>query len=95
MSRFDFTLKHILGVRMEKVDKLNRRLDLNVGVENNNENQKLIKEEWIKGIMKVVVEKLEKILVEKIKRAREKDEKVVKVVEEMKKAGVKVLRRDK
>jgi len=80
---------------MEKVDKLNRRLDLNVGVENNNENQKLIKEEWIKGIMKVVVEKLEKILVEKIKRAREKDEKVVKVVEEMKKAGVKVLRRDK
>ena len=95
MSRFDFTLKHILGVRMEKVDKLNRRLDLNVGVENNNENQKLIKEEWIKGIMKVVVEKLEKILVEKIKRAREKDEKVVKVVEEMKKAGIKVLRRDK
>jgi len=30
---------------MEKVDSLSRRLDLKVGVENNNENQKLIKEE--------------------------------------------------
>ena len=31
----------------------------------------------------------------KIKRAREKDEEVVKVVEEMKKARIKVLREDK
>ena len=45
--------------------------------------------------MKVVVEGLETILVEKIKRAREKDEKVVKVVKEIKRAGIKVLRRDK
>ena len=45
--------------------------------------------------MKVVVEGLETILVEKIKRAREKNEKVVKVVKEMKRAGIKVLRRDK
>ena len=45
--------------------------------------------------MKVVVERLETILVEKIKRAREKDEKVVKVVKEIKRAGIKVLRRDK
>jgi len=35
----------MLGIRMEKVDSLSRRLDLKVGVENNNENQKLIKEE--------------------------------------------------
>ena len=55
----------------------------------------MIKEKWIKGIMKVVVEGLETILVEKIKRAREKDEKVVKVVKEIKRAGIKVLRRDK
>jgi len=33
--------------------------------------------------------------VKKIKRAREKDEEVVKVVEEMKKARIKVLREDK
>jgi len=55
----------------------------------------LIKEKWIKGIIKVIVERLETMLVEKIKRARKKNEKVVKVVEEMKKTGVEVLRRDK
>ena len=71
---------------------LSRRPDLIVGIENNNENQKLIKEEWIRGMIEVVVEGLEMMLVEKIKRAREKDEEVVKVVEKMKKAEVKALR---
>ena len=71
---------------------LSRRPDLKVGIENNNENQKLIKEEWIRGMIEVVVEGLEMMLVEKIKRAREKDEEVVKVVEKMKKAEVKALR---
>ena len=45
MSRFDFTLKHVLGVRIEKADRLNRRPDWKVRTENDNENQKLIKEE--------------------------------------------------
>jgi len=40
---------------MEKVNGLSRRLDLKVGVEN--ENQKLIKKEWIREIMKVVVKR--------------------------------------
>jgi len=40
------SLKHVLEVRIEKTDGLSRRLDLTVRVENNNENQKLIKEEW-------------------------------------------------
>ena len=40
------SLKYVLEVRIEKTDRLSRRLDLTVGVENNNENQKLIKEEW-------------------------------------------------
>jgi len=44
---------------------------------------------------KVVVEGPEVELVEKIKKARSKDEDVVKVVEEMKKAGVKELRGNK
>jgi len=43
----------------------------------------------------VVIKRLEVVLVEKIKRAREKDKKVVKVVEEIKKARVKNLREDK
>ena len=43
--------------------------------------------------MEVVVEKPEIMLVEKIKRVRRKDEKVVKVVEEMKKVRVRALRK--
>ena len=96
LSRFNFTLKYVLGVKIEKADILKKkRLDLRVGVENNHENQKLIKKEWIKEIMEVVVKGLETMLVEKIKRAREKNEEVVKVVEEMKKVGVKALRGEK
>ena len=56
--------------------------------------QKLIKEEWIRGIIEVVVEGPETVLVEKIRRAWEKDKKVVRVVEEIKKTEVKALRGD-
>ena len=42
--------------------------------------------------MEVVVERLEMMLLEKIKKARGKDEEVVRVVKEMKKAEVKNLR---
>jgi len=92
LSRFNFTLKHVLGTRMEKVDSLDRRPDWKVGVENDNEDQKLIKEEWVREIMEVVVKGPETILVEKIKRARGKDKEVVRVIEKMKKVGVKNLR---
>ena len=84
----------MLRVRIEKVDSLSRRPDLKMEIENNNENQKLIKEEWIRGMMKVVVEELEIMLMEKIKRIREKDKEVVRVIEEIKKVGVKALRGD-
>jgi len=63
-------------------------------MENNNENQKLIKEEWIRGIMEVVVEELEKVIKEKRKRTKEKDKEVVKVAEKIKKVGVRNLRED-
>jgi len=43
----------------------------------------------------IVVEGPEMVLVEKMKRVRGKDEEVVKVVEKMKKAEVRVLRGDK
>jgi len=79
------------GTRMGKADDLSRRLDWKMRVEKNNENQKLIKEEWIKGIMEVVVEAM---LMKEIKWARRKNKKVVEVVKEMKKAGVKKLRDD-
>jgi len=80
------------GIRMKKVDSLSRRLDWKVGVENDNENQKLIKEEWVRGMIEVVVEGPKTMLLEKIKKARRKDKEVVKVVEEMKKAEIKNLR---
>jgi len=63
-----------------------------VEVESDNKNQKLIKEKWIREIIEIVVKELETMLVEKIKRVREKDEKVVKVVESIKKARVRALR---
>ena len=84
LFRFDFTLKHVPGTKMGKVDGLSRRPDWKVGVENDNNNQTLIKEQWICSLSKVVI-------VEKIKKARSKDKEVVRVVEEMKKAGVKML----
>ena len=47
LSRFNFTLKYVLGVKMEKTDGLSRRLDWKTGMEKYNKNQKLRKEEWI------------------------------------------------
>ena len=42
--------------------------------------------------MEQLVEELEEKIVKRIKEARDKDEEVIKVVEEMKKIGVKILR---
>ena len=45
LSRFDFTLKHVSGIKMGKTDGLSRRLDQKVGTENDNSNQILIKDQ--------------------------------------------------
>ena len=45
LSRFSFTLKHILGSKMEKVDSLSRRPDWEVGVKKDNEDETLVKPE--------------------------------------------------
>ena len=91
MSRFDFTLKHVPGMRMGKADRLSRRPDWKVEVEKNNNNQVFIKDNWIYSLQKVVIEGPEVEMLEKIKKARSKDEDVVRVVEKMKKAKVKKL----
>ena len=91
MSRFDFTLKHILGMRMGKADGLSRRLDWKIGVDKDNENQIIIKDSWLHRLEKVIIEGLEVEILEKIKKTRSKDKKVVRIVEKMKKAGVKVI----
>ena len=43
LSRFDFTLKHVLGSKMGKVDSLSRRPDWEIGVERDNEDETLVK----------------------------------------------------
>ena len=68
MLRFDFTLKHVPRAKMEKADRLSRRPDWKVWVENDNKNQKLIKEEWICSLTEVVVEGLEVDILEKLKK---------------------------
>ena len=54
-----------------------------------------IKDSWLYIISEVVITGPEVDILEKIKIARSKDEEVVRVVEEMKKTEVKVLRGDK
>ena len=70
LSGFDFTLKYVLRVKMEKADELSKRLDLKAGIENNNENQKFMKEEWISVIMDIVVKRPETMLQKKNKRKK-------------------------
>ena len=91
LSRFDFTLKHVAGSKMGKADGLSRRADWKAGVDKDNENQVLVKDNWIHSMQEVIVEGPEVDMLEKIKKARSKDEDVVRVVEEIKKAGVKEL----
>ena len=43
LSRFDFILRHVLGTRIGKTDRLSRRSDWKARVEKDNENQTLIK----------------------------------------------------
>ena len=91
LSRFNFILKYIVGTKMGKADRLSKRVDWKVEVEKDNEDQVFIKDNWICSMYEVVVEGPEVDIIEKIKKARSKDEDVVRVVKEMKKAGVKEL----
>ena len=64
-------MKYIPGIKIGKTDRLSRRLNWKVSVENNNSNQVFIK------------------------KIRNKNEEVVRVVEEMKKAKVRNLKGNK
>ena len=93
LLRFDFALKHVAGKSMGRVDSLSRRVDWAEEVERDNKNQAMLKKEWVEvRAMEQLVEGLEEDIVKKIKKARDKDEEVIKAVEEMKKARVKTLR---
>jgi len=94
LSRFDFVLKHVPGNRMGKADRLSRRSDWEIGVEKDNEEQMLVKREWLEAraaeVSEVVIDRVD--ILDRIRRSEAKDDEVVKVVEEMKQVRVKVLR---
>ena len=79
---------------MEKADSLSRRPDWEVRVEKDNKNKTLVKPKWLEvqrtEEVEVIIEEVD--LLEKIKQLRVKDNEVIKAVEEMKQAGVKMLR---
>jgi len=87
-------LKHVPGSRMGKTDSLSRRLDWEVGVERDNKGKILVKSKWLEvkrtEKVEIIVEGVD--LLEKVKWLKVKDDEVVKAVEEMKQAGVKMLR---
>jgi len=87
-------LKHISGSKMGKADGLSRRPDWKVGVEKDNEEQTLVKKEWLEAkrirVAEVIIEGVN--LLDKVRKCEVRDDKVIKVVEEMKWAGVKILR---
>ena len=91
LSRFNLTLKHILRSKMGKADSLSRRLDWEVGVEKDNEDETFVKPEWLEVKKTKVVEiRVDRVdLLGKVKQSKVKDNKVVKAVEEMKQTGVK------
>ena len=76
---------------MGKANRLSKRLDWQKRVEKNNEDQKLIKPEQVKGA-ETIIEKGN--LKERIKSTQEEDKKIVKAVEEIKKAEIKTLRNE-
>ena len=94
LSRFNFILKHVPESKMGKTNSLSRKLDWEVGVEKDNEDEILVKPEWleVRKTEKVEVTIEEVDLLEKVKQLKIKDNEVIKAVEEMKQAGVKMLR---
>ena len=92
LSRFNFILKHVPGTKIGKTNRLSRQLDWKVDIKKDNINQVFIKDCQLCSLSEVVIEGPKVDILEKIKIARSKNEEVVRVVKEMKKVGVKVLR---
>jgi len=86
LLRFNFILKHISGSKMGKTDGLSRRPDWEIGVEKDNEEQMLVKKEWLEvkriRVAEVIIERVD--LLDKVRKYETRDDKVIKAVEEMK-----------
>ena len=94
LSRFEFTLKHVPGSSIRRINSLSRCLDQQIGVEKDNKDRVLVKKKWLEvkaiQLVKIVIEGVD--LLEKIKKSDTKDDKVIKAVKEIKQAEVKILR---
>jgi len=77
---------------MGKTDSLSKRLDWERDVGKENKDKRLVKEEWLRRVQveEVIIERVD--ILRKIKESRTRDNKVIKAVEEIKWAKVKVLR---
>jgi len=84
LLRFDFTLKHVPGMKMGKADGFSRRPDWRKGMEKDNKDRTLVKAEWLRRgeIGEVLIEEVD--LLKKVRESKAKDDKVIKAVEEMK-----------
>jgi len=87
-------LKHVPGSKMGKMDSLSRRLDWKVGIEKDKKEKTLVKPECLKvrrtKIVEIIVDRVD--LLKEVRKSKVKDDKVVKAMKEMKRAGVKMLR---
>jgi len=79
---------------MEKADGLSRQPDWQEGVGRENEDRTLVKKEWLEArtLEEVVIEGID--ILDRIRKSKAVDDEIVKVVEEMKKANMKVLRNE-
>ena len=71
---------------MGKADSLNRRPDWEIGVERDNEDETLIKPEWLEvwktERVEIIVDGID--LLEEVRKSKVKDDEVIKAVEKMK-----------
>ena len=86
LFRFDFMLKYVPGSKMGKANSLSRRPDWEVGVKKDNENEMLVKPEWLEvrktEAVEIIVDRVD--LLEKVRKSKVKDDEVVKAVKEIK-----------
>jgi len=79
---------------MEKVNSLSRRLDWEIGIKKNNEDGTLVKPKWFEvrktEIVEIIIDGVD--LLEEVRKLKVKDNEVVKAMEEMKRARIKILR---
>jgi len=87
-------LKHVPGSKMGKADSLSRRPDWEIRIEKDNEDEILVKPEWLEvrktEVVEIIVDGVD--LLEEVRKSKVRDDEVVKAVEKMKRAGVKMLR---